>query len=421
MIAYILSIGDEVLLGDIVDTNASFLCKALKEMGIEVHKIIAIGDNVNVIDSNFADISFKADICLVTGGLGPTQDDLTSFACNQSAHDKLVLRKDALEFMKSYFMKNGIKLTKVHEKQAMMPSSSKILINHYGTAPGFYIPINNCLFFLMPGVPFEMKMMFENEVKKVLVDKYNLSNEILIERLTVFGLPESKVGLLLKGFDTKFPNMRLGFRENFPMIEIKIMLYDILHNGKKARADICKAKQWAIGKLEDSIVSLQGLSIAQEVGRLMVQQQKSLAVAEGCTGGLISSIITDIEGSSKYFKFATITNVDNSKLNSLNFPEKTIIKSEADHEKTALEMAHSAKIKAKTDFAISTHGIVDSTDGAKEKLVSIVCIGLAGPSVLTAKTYRYFIDDNVINKKVVAMTALELLRRHLVASDRNII
>ncbi len=203
------------------------------------------------------------------------------------------------------------------------------------------------------------------------------------------------------------------------MIEVKIILYDTLQNAKKARSDISKAKQWIIERLKENIVSPQGLSIVQEVGRLLVQQKKTLAIAEACTGGLISNMMTDAAGCSEYFKFAGTTYSNYAKINILNVQEKTILKYGAVHEKTALEMAQGARLKAKTDFAIATSGIAGPTGGTKEKQVGTVCIGLAGPSISTAKTYRFAFDDRCMNKKMFAMTALELLRRHLVSSAKT--
>lgn len=414
MIAHILSTGDEVLLGDIVDTNSSFLCKAMKEMGIEVQKIIAVGDGVETIASIINEISLKADICLVTGGLGPTQDDVTALACSRASGHRLELNDKALASMKSYFAKKGFVVTKDNEKQAMLPDSASMLVNHNGTAPGFYIKINNCLFFFMPGVPSEMKLMFEKEIKPVLAKEFNLNDDILIERLTLFGLPESRVGLLLKEFKTKFPQMRLGFRADFPVIEVKIILMDSDKDNKKARSDIAKAKQWAIDQLENKVVSTQGLSIAQEIGRLLTKEKKTLAIAESCTGGLISNMVTDVTGSSDYFLFSGITYSNDAKINILNVQKKTIVEYGAVHEKTALEMARGARFKAGADFAISTTGIAGPGGGTKKKPVGMVCIGLAGPSVSMAKTYKFFFDDRGRNKKIFAMMALELLRRHLV-------
>lgn len=414
MIAHVLSTGDEVLLGDIIDTNSAFLCRALKEMGIRVQKITAVGDEVDAISSVITSISLQADICLVTGGLGPTRDDLTGLACSKAADDRLELNATALNSMRSYFKKRGFQLTRENEKQAMLPSGSIMLINHNGTAPGFYIKINQCLFFFMPGVPSEMKMMFEKEIKNILTHKFSLVDDILIERLTVFGLPESRVGSLLNGFNTKFPQMRLGFRADFPVIEVKIILSDSFKDKGNARSDIAGAKQWVILQLENKVVSEQGLSIAREVGYLLTKQGKTLAIAESCTGGLISNMVTDVAGSSNYFIFSGITYSNDAKINILNVQKKTIIEFGAVHDRTALEMARGVRHISGADFAVSTTGIAGPGGGTKEKPVGMVCIGIAGPGISKAKTYRFSFDDRGMNKKIFAMMALELLRRHLV-------
>ena len=418
MIAHILSTGDEVLLGDIVDTNSAFLCNGLKELGMEVKKITAVGDDIDTIASIISEISLQADLCLVTGGLGPTRDDLTALACGKAANDNLELNRQALKSMKSYFKKRGFDLTRDNEKQAVLPSTATMLINHNGTAPGFYIKINRCVFFFMPGVPSEMKIMFEKEVKNALVRDFNLFDDILIERLTIFGLSESKVGALLNGFEIKFPRLRLGFRADFPVIEVKIILFDSGKDKAKARSHIAAAKQWAMEQLDNKVVSKQGLSIAQEVGLLLTQQKKTLAIAESCTGGLISNMVTDVAGSSNYFLFSGVTYSNDAKMNILKVQKETIIEYGAVHERTALEMAQGARRKAGADFGISTTGIAGPSGGTVDKPVGMVCIGIAGPSFSGAKTYKFSFDDRFKNKQMFAMMALELLRRHLVLTGK---
>ena len=413
MIAHILSTGDEVLLGDIIDTNSGFLCQGLKDMGIEVQKIMAVGDDVEAIATVIEEISRNADICLVTGGLGPTRDDLTALACSRASGQRLELNPQALASMQSYFAKRGFVLNKDNEKQAMLPETSRVLINYNGTAPGFYMKINDCLFYFMPGVPSEMKIMFEREIKPILADEFSLNDDILIERLTVFGLPESRVGALLNGFKIKFPWMRLGFRADFPVIEVKIILINYDKDPNKTLSDMAEAKQWAIDRLENKVVSEKGLSIAQELGQLLTSQKKTLAIAESCTGGLIANMVTDVAGSSDYFLFSGITYSNDAKINILNVKRATIVEYGAVHEKTAIEMAQGARIKAGADFAISTTGIAGPGGGTKEKPVGMVCIGLAGPSVSMARTYQFSYGDRLRNKKMFAMMALELLRRHL--------
>ena len=382
MIVYILSTGDEVILGDITDTNSAYLCRAMKEMGLVVQRITAVGDEVEHVTSVLRDISAKADICLVTGGLGPTCDDVTALSCSQAA---------------------GVELQ----------TDRQVLTNHNGTASGFYLTINRCLFFFMPGVPAEIKLMLEKEVIPVLKERYGLDGSILVERLMVFGLGESKTGSLLNGFHEQFPGLRLGFRVDFPVIEVKIIFSGGSEEKEAALSTMEQAKQWAMEWLGNKVVSDKGLRLAQEVGRLLSAQGKTLAIAESCTGGLISSMVTDVAGSSDYFLFSAVTYSNEAKIKVLNVREKTLLDHGAVHERTAREMAEGARLKAGADFAISTTGIAGPGGGSLEKPVGMVCIGFARDGVSLAKTHRFSFDDRAMNKMIFAHTALELLRRHL--------
>ncbi|MEN8211286.1 MAG: CinA family protein, partial [Thermodesulfobacteriota bacterium] len=231
-----------------------------------------------------------------------------------------------------------------------------------------------------------------------------------------FGLGESKVGFLLKEFENSYPKMRLGLRADFPIVEVKIVMSDSLMDKNKALIQIKEARHWVIGKLEKRVISTKGLSIAQEVGRLLTQQNKTLAIAESCTGGLIANMITDIDGSSDYFLFSGVTYANDAKIDILNVQKNTIIDHGAVHEQTALEMAQGARQKSGADFAISTTGIAGPTGGTKARPVGMVCIGIAGADFTNAKTYKFSFDDRLQNKKMFAAMALELLRRHLVKS-----
>jgi len=414
MIAQILSTGDEVLLGDIVDTNSGYLCERLKEMGILVQQITAVGDSVTRIRHALEQIAQRADICLVTGGLGPTQDDLTAKACAVAAKEELVQNSKALETMVAYFEKRGFEMTRDNKKQAMLPVSAGVLVNRNGTAPGFIMFMGKCTFYFMPGVPSEMKFMFEEEVKPKLSDIFGLTRKILIERLTVFGLPESRVGALLEGFEAKFPGMNLGFRAKFPFIEVKVVCAmgeggcrDTM--GKKMDA----AREWAISRLENKVISPRGLKLEQEVGRLLKEKKITLAIAESCTGGLISNLVTDVAGSSDYFLFSAITYSNDAKMNVIGVSQKTLEDHGAVHEQTALEMAVGVKKAGNADWGISTTGIAGPTGGTVDKPVGTVCIGIAGPGVQTAKQYIFNFGDRARNKKMFAATALEVLRRRL--------
>jgi len=406
MIAEILSTGDEVLLGDITDTNSSYLCRRLKDIGITVARISAVGDDTGEISTTIESICGRADICLVTGGLGPTQDDLTAHACALAAKADLELNSTALSSMKVFFEKRGYELTRVNEKQAMLPRGARVLENNHGTAPGFDIQIKNCRCFFMPGVPSEMKKMFGEQVYPRLLDITGKARETRVERLMVFGLPESVVGEKLKGFDPMFPGLALGFRARFPHIEVKLV-------AQNPDADIMRAKAWVAEQLGQKVISDQGLTLAQETGRLLTESGQTLSVVESCTGGLIANLITDVAGASNYFFFSATTYANSAKMDVLNVCEQTLIDNGAVHEQTAREMAAGARRAGKSDWAVSTTGVAGPTGGTDEKPVGTVCIGVAGPQGTLARRFVLNMGDRERNKQMFAATALEMLRREI--------
>ena len=439
MLAEVLSTGDEVMLGDLVDTNSAYLCDRLKQLGIVVSRITARGDDTAAVKETVLQISRRADICLATGGLGPTSDDITAQACARAAGQSLKLHPQAYESMKTYFDRRGFALTPDNEKQAMLPAAADVLINTCGTAPGFFFRLNQCLFFCMPGVPSEMRQMMETQVVPHILKAFDLVPNLLIRRMTVFGLPESRVGALLKAFHTRFPGIRLGFRASFPTIEVKLVFdatgfgtenqhffdssiqldstvqseNDVVDKNNDSRAYLEKARRWVIRQLGSKVVSLTGLSLEAEVGRLLKQRNQTLAVAESCTGGLISHLITEVPGSSEYFLLSAVTYANAAKVQILGVSPETLASCGAVHENTALEMAQGAKQVSGADWAVSTTGIAGPGGGPTEKKVGSVCIGLVGPGSAYARQYHFTFEDRGKNKKIFAAMALEVLRRQL--------
>ncbi len=416
MIAEILSTGDEVLLGDIIDTNSGFLCEQLKEMGIPVRQITSVGDDITEIGNALQRIGTRADICLVTGGLGPTQDDVTAQACAGAAQEALVLNTQALASMIVYFKQRGFEVTETNKKQALLPASADVLENLQGTAPGFSMVLGRCCFFFMPGVPLEMKAMFADKIKPRIEARFGFDRQLFIQRLTVFGLPESRVGFLLQGFEGQFPGMRLGFRAGFPCIEVKMVLAQEGGSSDTARDQIQAARDWAVSRLENRVISMTGQSLQQEVGTLLREKKLTLALAESCTGGLISNLVTDVAGSSDYFLFSAVTYSNEAKVTLLQVNPATLEAHGAVHEQTALEMARGARRVGRADWAVSTTGIAGPGGGTPDKPVGTVCIGVAGPGVEQVKQYLFHFGNRERNKKMFAAMALEMLRRCLVLS-----
>ena len=442
MQAEILSTGDEVLFGDIDDTNSSWLSRQLRDAGMDVRRIVCTGDDIDDIAGIIREMTERADIVLVTGGLGPTTDDLSAQASALASDDSLMLNYDALASMTAYFKLRGWEMSDANKKQAMLPSRAKIIENTCGTAPGFYLTYKNTIFFFMPGVPHEMKAMYEKSVlPEIQIIQGNNTRNLLI-KYTIFGLPESKTGHMLKGFNDVFPDVRLGFRASFPVIEVKLAYQDknfenisfssqshsvqVQHNhASHDKSDggvhedltnhtLKDAADWVASRLGRYIISRGGLTMEAEVGRLLREKEKTLAVAESCTGGLIANLITNVDGSSDYFLLSAVTYSNDAKMKILDVSLNTIIKYGAVHEQTAKEMAEGVKKAAGADYGISTSGIAGPGGGTDEKPVGTVCIGIAGPGFSRAKRYNFSFTDRLMNKKIFAATALEILRREII-------
>ena len=429
MIGHVLSTGNEVLLGDIVDTNGAFLCRRLKSSGITVAKTSAVPDDLDALVSEFKVIAHASDICVVTGGLGPTSDDLTAQACAGAAGVEIELNQTALSSMKTYFARRGFELTPANEKQAMLPKGAVVLENFCGTAPGFAMTIDQCRFFFMPGVPREMKQMFDLAVKPALYEMTGHAGELEVVRYMVFGMHESKVGEVLSDFSAKFEGIHLGFRARFPMIEVKLSLIPGGDPGSDIHAKVSgsmdaapkmdEAKKWVAQRLGKKVISDQGLTLAQEVGRLLSEKGWTLSVAESCTGGLIANLITDVAGASAYFLFSATTYANSAKENILKVSPRTLEENGAVHETTAAEMAQGVKAAGLSDWGISTTGIAGPTGGTDDKPVGTVCIGVAGPDGVASR--RLVLDTGIRerNKQMFAAMALEMLRRELVKAGKK--
>jgi nicotinamide-nucleotide amidase len=412
MIVEIVSTGDELISGSIVDTNASYLASKFFEIGIIANRCSLVGDDRKEIQAVLKEISSRADIVVVTGGLGPTKDDLTAEIAAMVSKDKLIINKEALSAIEVFFEKKNLQMSEINKKQAYLPSKSIMFENDCGTAPGFYMNFGKSIFYFLPGVPFEMKEMFQKKVIPDICNKFKIKQRVR-SKITLFGVPESKAAQNLDNFEKKFPLMQLGFRASFPIIEIKL-LSSAMSDEINVKDDLNKAKNWILSKFNiTQIVSGQGLSMEQEIARLLVEKKKTIAVAESCTGGLISNLLTDVPGSSAYFLLSAVTYSNEAKINILNVKRDTIIKHGAVHQNTAEEMAKGVMQKAGADFGISTSGIAGPTGGTDEKPVGTICIGFAKKGYSTAKIYCLNFNDRSRNKKIFAFTCLNILRKEL--------
>lgn len=416
LIAEILATGDEIRSGALVDSNSAYVAEKLERHGVEVTRHHSIGDELNALTQIIDEISSRADIAIVTGGLGPTVDDRTAEAVAGAGGVALELDQRALDDIELFFKERGRTFSPTNRKQAMIPQGGKVLYNTVGTAPGFSLKINRCTFFCLPGVPYEMKQMFGQQVLPE-IDKMQsgVRQFSLVHTISTFGLPEATVGEQVAGITRQFPDITLGLRAKFPEIQVK--LYMRTPDEKEAEAVLKRADQWVCERLGNHVFSHKGRTMADEVGRLLLDRGATLSLAESCTGGLIGNWLTNSAGSSNYFRLSAVTYHNQAKIDVLGVSEQTLKDHGAVHEKTAAQMAEGARRVGGSHYGLATTGIAGPDGGSEEKPVGTICIGLASPEKTVARTFHFSFGRRLMNKRIFAMAALDMLRRDLIRAD----
>ncbi|MBN1930706.1 MAG: CinA family nicotinamide mononucleotide deamidase-related protein [Desulfobacterales bacterium] len=412
MIAEILSTGDEIRSGAIMDSNAAYISQKLEEAGLPVIRHNCVGDDIDILVSVLEEIGSRTDIAVVTGGLGPTMDDLTAEAAAKAAKVELVLNDNALSSIKSFYSSRNRRMPVLSEKMALLPKGAECLKNRVGSAPGFLLVIGRCRFFFLPGVPFEMRSMLSNQVLPQLEKLQGPNRKFFaVKTLSTFGLTESQTEERLAGFSAKFSEIKLGLRVDFPEIQIK--LYCNGRNRKRLEEIITAACKWIWPKIGRNLFSIDGGSMEGVVGKLLSEQQATLAVAESCTGGLISHLLTNVAGSSDYFLFSGVTYSNESKIRVLGVSAATLQQYGAVHTEVVKEMAEGVRRLTGATYGLSTSGIAGPGGGTDDKPVGTLCIGLSTAKSSRGCQYNFSFAQRSMNKKIFAVKALDLLRREL--------
>ncbi len=420
MQAEILSTGDEVRTGAVIDSNAAHIAARLEQVGIHVGRHHCIGDDPAQIAALLTEMAQRADVVVVTGGLGPTQDDVTAEAAARAAGVELWQDPEALESVKLFFRKLKRGMSPSNRKQAMMPTGAQCLPNNHGTAPGFMLTIDDCRFYFMPGVPAEMKHMLDESVIPDILQSARGARAIhQIRVLTSFGLPESMVGERLAGCEVRFPTLRLGLRARFPYIDVRLYGHD--ENEDRLNDILDEAAAWVKRQLGSKVLAETESDLSSIIGRLLRERQATLAVAESCTGGLIGSLLTDTAGSSDYFLYSAVTYANAAKIAVLGVDEDTIAQHGAVDEQVVRQMAEGARRVAGATYAIATSGIAGPDGGSEEKPVGTVCIGLATPERSAGYRFHFGYGNRRMKKMMFATTALDMLRRELLGmADKRV-
>jgi nicotinamide-nucleotide amidase len=404
--ASIVSIGNELLIGHTTDTNATYISQQLLSIGVPVVSVYTVGDDVGQIARALKRAADDACFVIATGGLGPTDDDLTRQAFAELLNAKLKLDSKLLEDIRRFFEKRGLPMPEKNTIQAHVPAGAQPIENPVGTAPGIFAQMQNKLLFALPGVPVEMKQMFEASVLPRL-QKQGGDWFTVVRKVRCFGAGESVIA-------EKLGNL-MGRQRN-PLINSTvdsgvITLHVVADAKTKQQAEQLAQKDIEHLKslLGDLIFGADDQTLPEVVGGLLAQKHKTIAVAESCTGGLLAKLFTDIPGSSAYFTHGWITYSDKAKTEQLGIAPRAIEKNGAVSEQVASAMALAARQKAGTDFAIAITGIAGPAGGTEQKPVGLVYISVSSDNNCQTKRFLFSHTRGIIRHRA-ALTALNMLR-----------
>ena len=408
MKAEIIAIGTEILLGDIVNTNAQFLAKELAALGIDVYHQSVIGDNAERIIESFEKAFERCDLVITTGGLGPTQDDLTKELGAKYFNKKLVLHEPSLGWIKTYLDMKDEAIVEANKKQAYFPEGSIILPNPNGTAPGSIVSENNKILIILPGPPREMKPMFNDHVKKYLE---GITGKIIKSKtLRLFGIGESLMAQKLNNLiqNSKNPTVAPYAKDNDVTLRITAK-----GNSEKECDDLINPVEKEIKDALGEYIYGEGeTSLENVVSEILCNNKLSVSTAESCTGGMVAASLISYPGISDVFKEGAVTYSNESKMKRLGVRKETLDRYGAVSEETAREMAIGIAREANTDISISTTGIAGPGGGTDEKPVGLVYIGVFIKGKVVVNKFNFTGNRERIRRKTT-MNALNILRKEL--------
>jgi len=412
MNATIVTIGDEILIGQIVDTNSGFIAKSLDKIGVEIHEMLSISDNKKHILGTFAKLQNTVDLVIITGGLGPTKDDITKHTFCEYFEDKLVVNEKVLahvtELIEGFYKRP---ISQLNKDQALVPSKCEVLFNKMGTAPGMWVKKENTVFISLPGVPAEMKHLVENEVIPKVAHEYKRPY-IIHKTILTYGQGESLVAERIENWENNLPEyLKLAYLPSYGKLRLRL----------SARGT---DKEFLEAAIEENVVSLtqiigdiivgfdEGETIEVVVGRLLTQQGKTISTAESCTGGKIAELFTSVAGASSYFRGSVVSYATDTKVSILGVSQNSIDKHTVVSAEVAKEMALGIQKLMKTDYAIATTGNAGPSKGDAAAEVGTVFIALATPNEVIVEEFNFGQPrEKVIDR--TSVKAFEILQKEI--------
>lgn len=412
MLAEIVTIGDEILIGQIIDTNSAFIAKELNKIGVAVYQITSVQDDRSHILKALKEAEDNADIVILTGGLGPTKDDITKKTIAEYFDDHLVRNHEVTENIKTLW-KNYINQipSQVNLDQALVPSKAQVLNNIYGSAPGMWLEKNGKVFISLPGVPFEMKSLLTNEVIPKLQKTYKFPY-IQHKTILTYGLGESSLAARIEAWEDALPNfIKLAYLPSLGRVRLRLSAKGM----DKAAIDAEMQSQinLLLPQIADIFVGFEeDESLEALIGKQLIALGETLATAESCTGGKIAEALTAIAGASNYFKGSVVTYATQSKIDVLHVPEKLINQYSVVSAQVVEAMAKNVLKLFKTDYAIATTGNAGPTKGDSEAEVGTVFIAIATKDKVYSEKFNFGNHrTKVINR--AANKAFEMLQKEI--------
>lgn len=405
--AEILAIGDELLYGQIIDTNSHWISQELDKIGVRVVRRTTVGDNKASMMAAFAEAEKRADIVLMTGGLGPTNDDLTKPLLAEYFNCDIKLVPEALEAVRTFFEKRGRELTDLNRLQAHLPTKCTYVPNEVGTAPGMWFEENETVWMSMPGVPHEMKKLMTDFVLPKIKEIFPLPI-IYHKVIKTVGIGESWLADLIRDWENNLPkNIKLAYLPSLGQVKLRLTAfgddYDELQAAVETQIDLVKPY------IEKYIFGYNKETLEESIGRLLKQADKKVALAESCSGGYISHLITSIPGSSKYFQGALVPYHNEFKNSVLNVDQDTLKSYGAVSEQTIIQMSENVRKMFGADFGLASSGIAGPEGGWAEKPVGTVWIACAMEGKTITKKLQ-LTQDRMLNIQLTAVAALNMLR-----------
>ena len=408
MNAEIITIGDEILIGQIVDTNSAWLGQRLGELGVRVIRITSVSDNADEIANSIDCAMRRSQLVLVTGGLGPTKDDITKHTLAKLFNSHLVENEDVLGDVRNCLERRGIEVTELNRAQALVPECARVVRNHNGTAPGMWFEREGSVLLSMPGVPYEMKSIMEEYGFDLIKEHFALKPNSHVTMLT-FGIAESILADMISSWEDALPQgVKLAYLPNPQGVKLRLSCYDGSYSDDDLRQMFESVKKIVGG----AFVGEMPTSVEAEVARMLLAQRATLSIAESCTGGYVSSRFTAMPGASAYFKGSIVSYGNRAKKELLGVSQRTLDKFGAVSCQTAEEMADGARAALKSDYAIAITGIAGPDGGTAEKPVGTVCIAIATPYGIYSQKMQ-FGNLREVNIQRSGSNAINMLRLFL--------